>query len=372
MTDIVIEQAVANKAGSECRILARSSGFLDDWQGEIERLVSGFGERPQGLACPAAVLAQPFGKEHVAVVHVSDQGSDEAGKPLALGFHFLVIPREAYRNLWGDPFALADRVAPAWHARGSLPAPSWAAEPLPPRTVNQVQEVLKQTKAAALPEDEDIPPDWDQRDLAAPEQAQSPALLGGVQVLVDGGRLVFERPAPDTGLLRGLWTLLPTSTRCQLWPASFAFSNALGFDALVVPPAARAGEKAESTFAGYTTEDQACDYPQGSYELNLQIAAESGDQADLDKLFGRRSWAETWRLGLTLVVVFSVLAVALNFFQAPQPERQPDPKLVATRRTQASIAAGVVGMTNPWNALALLPAARHTWNQIGKDKNERP
>ena len=57
-----------------------------------------------------------------------------------------------------------------------------------------------------------------------------PALLGGVQILVDGGKLVFLRPAPDPGLIRGLWTLLPGPMRTALWPATFAFGNALGFD----------------------------------------------------------------------------------------------------------------------------------------------
>jgi len=371
MTEIAVEQALASRAagqGGECRILGRSSGFLDEWQGELERLAAGFGDRPNGLACPGAVFGQPFGKEHVAIVQIADQGKDEAGNPLALGFHFLVIPREAYRQ-WGDPFALADRVTPAWHARGSLPALSWAAEPLPPRTVEQVQEVLKRIKAHALPEDEDIPPDWDQRDLAAPDLALSPALLGGVQVLVDGGRLVFERPAPDAELLRGLWTLLPTSTRSELWPASFAFSNALEFDALVVPPAVRADLAATRAIVGYTTEDQACDYPQGGYELNLQIAAEAGNQPDLDRLFGRRNWGEAWRMGITLLVVFAILALALNFFQSPKRAPKPSPKVETLRRYKAAAATSMVSVANPWGALATLKMGNALWV---KSKKEAP
>jgi hypothetical protein len=125
-----------------------------------------------------------------------------------------------------------------------------------------------------------------------------------VQVLVDGGRVVFERKEADTGLIPSLWTLLPTRSRCQLWPASFAFGNSLGFDALVVPRAQG------DDFTGYTTENQAEEYPQGQYELGLQIAVEDGDQRALDSLLNRRTWAETWRLAIMLLIVFFFLAVA--------------------------------------------------------------
>jgi hypothetical protein len=361
MPDIVIEQAILLRASGGGRLVARSPGFLDDWQAEAGRLAAGLGDRPGGVACPAAVFAQPLGKEHVAVVQVADQGSDEAGRPAALGFHFLAVPRQAYERLWGDPFALADRVKPAWQARGSLPALSWPAEPLPPRTVHEVQRVLQRTKGAALPEDEEIPADWDRANVITPENSESPALLGGTQVLVDGGRLVFERPGPDPGLVRGLWTLLPASTRCRLWPASFAFGNALAFDALVVPT----GTRLDEGYGGYTNEDQACEYPQGYYELNLQIAAETGNQADLNALFGRRSSAETWRLGLVLLVVFTVLAVAVRLIQSPGPG--PDKK-ETPGRPRAATAAGVVGVgTNPWTALALLKGDEHLLKQARKE-----
>src|SRR5262245_59510444 len=232
MPDIPIEQALYRREGDgEPRLLTRSAGFLDEWQAEAERLCTGFGERPEGVTCPAAVFAQPLGKRHVAVVQVADQGADGAGRPAALGFCLLVLPRDPYTRLLGDPFIVAEKYPAAWDARAELPTLTWPAEPLPPRTVAEVQRVLQRTKGAALREDEEPRPEADDQEQAVKE-AESPALLGGVQVLVDGGRVVFERPAPDTGLMRGLWTLLPTSTRNRLWPASFAFGNALRFDAL--------------------------------------------------------------------------------------------------------------------------------------------
>jgi hypothetical protein len=295
MSDIPIEQAIYGSHGEGgYRFLARSPGFLDEWLPEAERLCTGFGDRPAGVACPAAVFARPLGKRHVTVVQVADQGHDDAGRPGALGFHLLVLPRPAYRGFGGDPFALAERCPPPWQARGDLPALSWPAEVPPPRTVEQVRQVLRRN--------------------------DGPELLGGSQVLVDGGRLVFERPAPDAELLRGLWTLLPTSTRGDLWPASFAFGNALCFDALVVP---RAGGE-EAGYTGYTTEEQAGNYPDGRYEHSLQVAAQAGDQAEIDALFNRRSRRETLRLALILLAIFLVLPLFVNLL-TPSPEPGPKP-----------------------------------------------
>jgi hypothetical protein len=255
-----------------------------------------------------------------------------------------MVPRDAYTALWGDPFLLADRVSPPWQQRGELPSLTWAAEPLPPRTVQEVQQVLQQTKAHALPEDQEPEVNEDPEESPIDKHSLSPALLGGIQVLVDGGRLVFERPEADPGLIRGLWTLLPASTRNHLWPATLAFGNQLGFDALIVPP----GTYSEDAYPGYTDEDKACEYPQGYYELHLQIAAEAGNQADLDALFARRSVAETWRLAVTLLVVIVFLAIAMNVLQPP-PRPKPDDEKEEPNRAQpaASVGAFLGGGTLP-------------------------
>jgi hypothetical protein len=287
MVSISIEQAVyGSRAAGDYRFLAGSPGFLEEWRALAERLCSGFGERPSGLVCPTCLFAQPFGQRHVAVVQVADQGVDHAGRPGALAFRFLILARADYLDLGGDPFAIADQFPAPWTVRGELPTLCWPAELPAPRTLEQVQKILQHAE-------------------------DGPNLLGGAQILVDGGRLVFARPAPDTELMRGLWTLLPTSARCELWPASFAFGNALHFDALVVPHAE--GEP----YAEYLRGEQAGDYPEGRYELNLQIAAETGDQGELDALFSRRSRRETWRLGLLLLGICLVLAVIGNLLMPP-------------------------------------------------------
>jgi hypothetical protein len=305
----LIEQAIYARH-DDCRLLARSSGFLDEWLSPAEHMCIGFGERPRGVTCPACLFAQPFGKQHVAIVQVADQGLGHSSAYQALAFYFLILARSDYVNLGGDPFLIADRYRAPWMARGELRTLSRPAELPAPRTVEQVQEVLQRVQ-------------------------DGPNLLGGAQILVDGGRLVFERPAPDTELLRGLWTLLPTSTRCELWPASFAFGNALGFDVLVVHDAS--GEE----YAGYLRGEQAGDYPEGRYELHLQIAAEAGDQGELDALLARRSRKETWRLGLTVLAVCLILALAAHWL-APPPApgvRAPAPaKVVDEDRGRSSTA----------------------------------
>lgn len=284
-SEFPIEQAIYSNAGTGgYRFQARSRGFTDDWLPEAEKLCAGFGERPADVACPECVFARPFGKDHVAVVQVADQGQDDAGRPGALGFRLLILPRQAYVTLIGDPFFMASSFPPNWQDKEELPTLTWPAEPLPGRTVEQIQKVLK--------------------------EGNGPVLLGGVQALVDGCRLVFERPAPATPLMRDLWTLLPSSTRCNLWPASFAFGNSLAFDVLVVPK--------NNEGQGYLTEEQSADYPQGRYELNLQIAAEDGNQRALDALLARRNSVQTLKLSFILLIAISIIAVVARWLTAPE------------------------------------------------------
>lgn len=300
---MIIEQAMYARHGVECRLLARSPGFLDDWLSASERLCIGFGVaqagsfcyRPAGVSCPPFLFAQPLGKHHVAVVQASDFRVGE----VALRFHIYVIKRADYLNWLIDPFLVADYFPFPPDSPRELGAISWRSESPPMRTVPDIQRILK--------------------------RAEGPALLGAAQALVDGGRVVFERPDPESTLIRDLWTLLPTRTRSELWPASFAFGNDLGFHALVVPQATG------DTFHNYVTEDQAASYPEGGYELNLQIAAENGNQGELNELFARRSRAQTWRLGLILLGFVLLLALGMGLLQpGPKARNSATTKSAAT------------------------------------------
>src|SRR5262245_22462213 len=146
------------------RFLARSPGFLDDWLPLAEQFCTGFGERPAGVACPRSVFAHPFAKGHVAVVEVAGQGADDQGRPGALAFRVRALPNGLYDALGADPFHIAAACPAPWQARGTLdPLPC----PQPPElrlTVDVATAILKKDESATL--------------------------LGSVQVLLDGGRLV--------------------------------------------------------------------------------------------------------------------------------------------------------------------------------------
>jgi hypothetical protein len=273
----MIEQALyGGQDAGGYRFLARSPGFRDDWMAEAERLCIGFGERPAGVACPGCVFAQPFGRRHVAIVQAADQGTDDNGQSSALVFYLLILPRSLYGELGGDPFYIAEQFPPPWQARGELPSLTWSAGPSPARTAAMLQKILNVSYSATL--------------------------LGGAQILLDGGRLVFERTAPDVTILRSLWALLPTQERAKLWPASFTFSNVHQFDAVVTPRAT------DAEYQHYITEERAGDYPEGRYECNLQSAIETGDQEEIDALLNySRS-----RM-LHLIVVLFVIVMALSF-----------------------------------------------------------
>jgi hypothetical protein len=344
----VIQQAVYGSADSGgYRFLARSPGFADAWLGEAERLCTGFGERPAGVSCPECVFARPFLAGFVAVVQAADQGTDDAGRPGALAFRILVLPAALYRDLGGDPFFIADAFLPPWQARGELPELTWTAGPPPLRTVGELRCIL------------DVP--------------NSPTLLGGVQALLDGGRLAFERPAPDTPLLRSLWALLPTQSRAELWPASFCFSNRHGFHAVVVP------KVSGPEFTNCIPEDQAGDYPEGRYELALQLAVEQGNQADLDALLSRRSRSQMFRLALGLLAVTIVVALATAVFNPPpapapatssprHPEvadlPEPDACPDLSREERDKLAALLQGLGK---RLGVTTSAKSTNEDLGRD-----
>ncbi|MBI1830041.1 MAG: hypothetical protein HYR84_01160 [Planctomycetes bacterium] len=299
MPAITLEQALFHRPDGETpSLIARSPGFDAGWIAQAQQIIFGFGDRRVGMRCPLTVFAQPIGANHVAVVRVMDDVA--ATGPRGLRFHFLIVDLENYDAWIRDPFMLAEKVAPTWEAGEALPALTIAEAAFAPRTLAQLQDVLKRIKAAALKEGEDPEaPDFER----TIENSESPALLGGAQILVDGGRLVFERPEGDLRMVSGLWLLLPEVTRCRLWPTSFAFSRDLEFDVLVVP------HLDEVIVKSYATEEQAADYPAGTYEAALQQAVESGTQEDLDIVFSRRDSYSTIRLAIICLLLVTALVL---------------------------------------------------------------
>ena len=270
--DLRIQQAVVVTDARGVRVLAQTDDFDAP---EAERVAVLFGARPEGVACPLAHFACPFGATHVAVVRVEDRPGGR------LGFRFLVLSRELYQHL-GDPFAIADRYPPDWNATGALADLAWPVEVLPERTLEQLNAILKAGDVSLL--------------------------LGSAQALVDGNRVLLKRTEPAEKFVRDLWQLLPDRTRCDLWPATFAFSDELGFHAAVGPtlPTPRHGVRV-------LVEEAIRDYPQSGYELNLQLAIESGDRAALRKLLARRTADDTIRLGLYILAFALVAAAVVKF-----------------------------------------------------------
>ena len=264
----MISRTIAQAVVSDGGVLAQSDHFDGFWRPEAERIVEGFG-LPRGQSAPECMFAIPFGRRHVAVVSV-------AGRK----FRFLILSRALY-NAIPDPFAIAEKFPLKWD--GPLDSLEWPPEPLPRRTVAQLDHIFK--------------------------HGDGPFLLGACQTLVDTGRIAVRRDRPEPGLCRDLWNLLPDSTRRATWPATFAYSVTLGFGLVVLPMTA------EENLHGYLTEDQARDYPESRYERELQTAVEHGDQRTVDSLFARRSSSETLRLAIWLVLGATVLAVAARLMQ---------------------------------------------------------
>lgn len=262
----MIPRAIAQAVVGDAGLIARSDDFDEDWRPEVERIVEGFG-LPRGTQAPERLFATPFGRRHVAVVSV-------AGRR----FRFLILPRPLYDAI-PDPFAIAERFPPRWD--GPLDSLEWPPEPLPRRTVAQLDAVFK--------------------------FGDGPLLLGTCQTLVDSGKVAFVRDQPQPALCRDLWNLLPDSTRRATWPATFAYSPALRFDLVVLPALPDGG------LPGYLTEGQARDYPESRYERELQTAVEAGDQRAVDTLLARRTSVETLRLATWVVLGAAVLAVAARF-----------------------------------------------------------
>ncbi|MFO0821627.1 MAG: hypothetical protein U0792_00540 [Gemmataceae bacterium] len=191
------------------------------------------------------------------------------------------MARELYQYL-GDPFAISDRYPVNWNLTGTLPELAWPVEVLSERTLEQLDAILR--------------------------TGDGPLLLGATQAIVDGNRILLQRDAPEERLLRDLWQLLPDRTRVERWPASFAFSDELGFHIVALPSLPTAVSEPRPL-----VEEAARDYPQSSYELNLQIAIESGDREALRRLLTRRTIDDSIRLVLYIIGFATLLAVVFRF-----------------------------------------------------------
>lgn len=276
--DLTVQQAIVIVDQNGPSLVARSGEFGFSWEEAMLTITARFGSRPAGVACPEAIFAVPFERKCVAVVTVADQEPGRTDTPL--GFRFLILGKPLYEAL-GDPFAIADAFPPRWHDRGTLDSLKWERGALPERRVEDAVPLLR--------------------------EGDTPLLLGSTQALIDGGRVIVEAAEPDPKLLRGVWQLLPTRSRFDIWPATFAFTVDLGFHFSVLPTAPQPWP------IGHLTADQARDYPEGHYELSIQSAIESHDPIEWERLLARRSTNDTLRLA-TYMVAFALFAAIVSQF----------------------------------------------------------
>ncbi len=267
----MISREIAQILVGDGRIYAQSDNFDSGWQPEVERIIEGFG-LPTGVLAPDSLFAVPFSRRQVAIVSVSGRR-----------FRFLILSRPLY-DVIPDPFAIAERYPPRWEAAGTLAAIEWPEEPLPRRTVARLDAIFK--------------------------HGDGPFLLGACQTLVDSGRIAIRRDQPDANLFRDVWTLLPDSTQRQTWPATWAYSNQLGFGLVALPNIPAGG------MPGYLSDEQVRDYPESRYERELQVAVEHNDQRTIDRLMARRTSAETLRLAMWIVIGAAALSVLARILMA--------------------------------------------------------
>lgn len=341
MTEVVIEQALyRHGAGLQPEAYARSAGFTDEADAAVSAILDAYGLHTARSPIESAMFALPLDRRRVIVVRVGRH----SGASGDYRYHVLLVSRSAYREWIHEPFALLERFPPTWSTFGLLPQLHWPCEQPPGRTVAQVREVLQRVRGPALRED--VPAE---EQILEESESEAPALLGGVQALVDGGKLVLARSGPDVDVLKALWMLLPNHSRGDLWPASFALDNRLPFDVVVTQA------QYADRFRGYLTEEQAADYPEGRYELSLQVAVESGNQRDLDHLLNRRSWNDTWKLGIALLVMFLAIAVISRIVMAPSRQSFD---VAPFREGQAKIIGSIVGLGDPLRTSTAYPIAR--------------
>jgi hypothetical protein len=88
-----------------------------------------------------------------------------------------------------------------------------------------------------------------------------------------------------------------------------------------------------SECAMYLSEEKAGDYPEGKYERDLQIAAETGDQYTLDGLFARHSFREVRRIGLVLLGAVLALAIVIAFLKEPKDKGGQNQKKTDTQES---------------------------------------
>lgn len=256
------------------RVIGRSPGVPFETEEAALKVAVQFGDRPAGTTCPESVFTV-MDRGTLWIIKTGSQPGD--GSPLAFRMFGIAAKDRLGLDLlsWVESYPLEA-------LKGELSNVEWQDLHPRQRTVDEVRAILK--------------------------GGDSPLLLGSVQALLDGCKIAVSLAEAGPDFVRHVWTLLPEKSKAEVNPATFAFSADLGFDIVVLPDIPAKG------IPGYLTAEQVRDYPEGRYELALQHAAESGNQAELDRLFSRKTSREVLRLAIGMVVFALVVVLILKLF----------------------------------------------------------
>ncbi len=238
-----------------------SPSFLREWVPALSLILERYGQAP-----PQEVLfALPLTRSTRAIVSASENR-----------FYVRVMSRQLY-DVIPDPFLIAEKFPANW-LHSPLEDLEWPNQPLPPRTIAQLEPILREGNGALL--------------------------LGATQTLVDGGRLVLQRELPDAKTLRDMWMFLPDGVRREHWLATWVPQANLPFTLAVQPLGSEIPPEARS-------EEQAMDYPESRFEFELQHAIETNNQEELERLLNRSGLDAVFRRTFLLLLGLMATGVAI-------------------------------------------------------------
>jgi hypothetical protein len=206
MAEIRFEQAVYGNFPFRDQgygLLASSPGCRTEWLGEFRAVCQRIGERPAGVAEAPGLFALRLQAGPWAVVGMYPLGCDDHGRPGALGFHALFVPRSEYFKAGATPFTLVGALRSDWTA-DTVTLPPGSCRVAPEKSGGKATEL-------------------------------DPRVARIAAALATGTRVVIESESPIHELACRVWTALPRRVRGRLSLATWAFGNGNRFDLLAVP-----------------------------------------------------------------------------------------------------------------------------------------
>jgi hypothetical protein len=268
MPDLHLPRALIEIRGEQVDLLASSPSFATSSMEKFTPFLLACNRNSRPTKPVEGFIVSPFAGDGVGILRMKFAPN----QPTRLSL--MIVPDEFYSYL-PDPFYLQERFPTDWAARSWLDDAIWPeAEIAPRRTVEQLRNLL--------------------------EHGNGPLLLGSAQAIVDNGRILLTREEPPEVFFRDLWQFLP-------YPSQRLINiNTLIWDRLWIDQPtfelASVPEPLDPMPYGWLDDDTAMSYPESRYERDLQVAIEMGEQGELDQLLQRRTSAQTFSLGLMLVL----------------------------------------------------------------------